>query len=75
MQWAEMILELKGEFDREKRRGWWAEAMVEKYGGVPAGYQWTTDPIVSRLDPVKYATLHDEMMPMAVEAAKKRSKQ
>jgi hypothetical protein len=73
--WAEMIFALKGQADYREKRQWWAEAMVEKYDGVPSGSQWATDPIVSRLDPAKYAPLHDEMARFTIEAARKRSKQ
>jgi hypothetical protein len=75
LAWAEVTFALKGQLDHNEKRRWLAEAMVARYNGVPSGAQWTNDPIVSKLDPSKYAGLHDEMLPFTVEAAKKRSKQ
>jgi hypothetical protein len=74
IQWADKWLKLGEDYDHVRAKRSWAEAMVEKYDGVPYGAQWTTDPIVSGLDSSKYAGLHDEMLPLTIAAAQKRSK-
>jgi hypothetical protein len=53
-------------------RKFWAEAMVERYGGVPTQSQWATDPFVSRLNPAQEPALHDEMIRLAIDAVQKR---
>jgi hypothetical protein len=50
----------------------WAEALVDRYGGAPVGYQWEDDPIVSRL-PKEAAQVHDEVLRLANEVAAKRA--
>jgi hypothetical protein len=57
-----------------KVRTWWAEAMVDKYGGVPSEAQWRSDPIVSRLKPSETDPVHDEMIRRTVEIVEKRAK-
>jgi hypothetical protein len=65
--------ELKPEFEIQQARRFWAEAMVEKYGGVPAEREWTNDPIVTRLDPAQSAVLHDAVIRAAFVAVERRS--
>jgi hypothetical protein len=74
VEWADKRLKLPEEYDRVRAMRSWAEAMVEKYDGAPTDSQWNVDPIVSRLDPVKKPALRDQMLPLAAEAAKRRSK-
>ena len=62
------------EFDKKRFRGWWAEAMVEKYGGVPTESQWAVDPVVSILGIMRSKILHDEVMRAASDALQKRPK-
>lgn len=51
----------------------WAEAMVDKYGGVPTEAQWRADPIVSRLKPSETEPVHDEMIRRTAEVVEKRA--
>jgi hypothetical protein len=74
VEWADERLKIGDKYGRAKVMQWWAEAMAEKYNGVPDASQWARDPIVSRLDPAKDAALHDEMLPLTAEAEQKRSK-
>jgi hypothetical protein len=46
----------------------WAEALAERYRGVPVQEQWQSDPIVSRLSPGLAAILHDDVYRIAREA-------
>lgn len=55
-------------------RGWLAEALVERYGAVPTEKQWFADPLVFRLAPPQAAWMHDDVMRIASEGARKRSK-
>ena len=75
VDWAGQWLKLGEDYDHVRAMRSWAEAMLEKYDGVPNGAQWTEDPIASRLGPAKYPGLHDKMLPFMIEAAQKRSKQ
>jgi hypothetical protein len=52
----------------------WAEAMVDKYGGVPTEAQWRSDPIVSHLKPSETDPVHDDMIRRTSEAVEKRAK-
>jgi hypothetical protein len=52
----------------------WAEALVDKYGGVPSEAQWRSDPIVSRLKPSETDPVHDEMIRLTAEVVEKRAK-
>jgi len=61
------------EYEDQKNRTWWAEAMVNKYGGVPSEAQWRSDPIVSRLKPAHADSVHDSMIRMASEVVEKRA--
>ena len=50
----------------------WAEAMVERYGGVPTPAQWTLDPIVSRVKPATSGLLYRDVHRFAAEVVAKR---
>ena len=49
---------------------WWAQALVERYGGVPTETQWIKDPIASQLDSQLVNSLHDEVFRLAAAAHK-----
>jgi hypothetical protein len=53
----------------------WAEAIVQRYGGVPTEKQWKTDPLASRLNAQLAASLHGSVMRHAAEAAGKPARQ
>jgi hypothetical protein len=55
-------------------RRFWAEAMLDKYRGVPVSSEWASDPIVSRLKASHGASLHNEMLRFTSEAFEKRAK-
>jgi hypothetical protein len=74
LAWAEARLADKTAFRIAQVRQWWAEAMVDKYGGVPTEGQWETDPIVSRVKPAQEPSFHNQMIGLAVEAAEKRAR-
>ena len=74
LAWAEARLADKTAFRIGQVRQWWAEAMVDKYGGVPTEGQWETDPIVSRVRPAQEPSFHNQMIGLAVEAAEKRAR-
>jgi hypothetical protein len=57
-----------------QRNGRLAEAMVERYAGMPTEVQWGADPIVSRLEPVRALILHDDVMRAASDALERRTK-
>ena len=50
----------------------WAQAMSERYGGIPPPTQWSGDPIVSRLKPGISQSLHNEVVRFATEASENR---
>ena len=52
----------------------WAEAMVEKYSGVPSEAQWRSDALVSRLKPTQADSVHDSMIRLASEIVQKHAK-
>lgn len=56
----------------EKMKRFWAEAMLDHYGGIPNESQWARDPIASRLRAPLAASLRQEMPPLAREALQKR---
>lgn len=64
--------EPKPDFEIQQACRLWAEAMVEKYGGVPTERDWSDDPIVRRLEPAQGATLHDPVIRAASVALEKR---
>jgi hypothetical protein len=70
---AEAILrQADTDFDIRRQKQWWAEALVEKYRGVPTERQWLADPLASRLSQVRAAGLHDDVVRFAAEAVQKR---
>jgi hypothetical protein len=52
----------------------WAEALVDRYGGVPSEAQWQGDPIVSRLTPAMAQSFHDDMIRRTSDLVQKRAK-
>jgi hypothetical protein len=50
----------------------WAEAMLDKYAGVPSEAQWRSDPLVSRLKPAQASSVYDEVIRHACEIVQKR---
>jgi hypothetical protein len=69
-----VVVQPMEEFDKKRYCGWWAEAMVGKYGAVPTESQWAVDPIVSVLGIMRSRILHDDVMRAASEALQKRTK-
>jgi hypothetical protein len=69
-----VVVQPMEEFDKKRFRGWWADAMVEKYGAVPTESQWAVDPVVSILGIMRSKILHDDVMRAASEALQKRTK-
>ena len=70
---AEAILrDAHTDFDVRQQKRWWAEALVEKYRGVPTERQWLADPLASRLSQVRAAGLHDDVIRLSTEAVRKR---
>ena len=67
--WAEGILAEAG-FDSPPRRRW-AEALVDRYGGVPTTSEWSSDPIVSRMKPAIAESLRDDVLRFARDAWEK----
>jgi hypothetical protein len=57
---------------RRTRRAW-AEAMVERYGGVVTETNWANDPIVVGLTSAHARALHDEVLRASAEAVRRRS--
>jgi hypothetical protein len=51
----------------------WADAMLDRYGGVPTDAQWTADPIASRLSAPLAESLHRDVPRFAREALEKRA--
>lgn len=49
-----------------------AEAMLDRYGGVPSESQWNTDPIISRLAPDRTRAIHDHVLDLTAEARANR---
>lgn len=64
----------KTEFRQGQLKHWWAEAMVEKYRGVPNEANWANDPIATHLTPELAESLHYEILRLAVEAFIKPTK-
>jgi hypothetical protein len=48
--------------------------MLDEYGRVPNEVDWASDPIASGLKPALVASLHYEILRLAVEAFEKRTK-
>jgi hypothetical protein len=74
MAWAEEQLANKDQYAIVEVRRFWAEALLDKYRGVPVSSEWASDPIVSRLRAPQAASLHNEMIRFTSEAFEKRSK-
>ncbi len=74
LAWVEEHLDTKVEFALGQIHHWWAEAMVERYGGVPLEIQWVDDPIASRISRQLADSVHDEIFRLAAEARDKQAK-
>jgi hypothetical protein len=74
LAWVEEHLDTKVEFALGQIHHWWAEAMVERYGGVPLEVQWVDDPIASRISRQLADSVHDEIFRLAAEARDKQAK-
>jgi hypothetical protein len=72
--WAQARLTDKTEFRIAQVRSWWAEAMVNRYGGVPTESQWVTDPFVSRMNPSDQPALRGDLMARAIVVVEQRQK-
>jgi hypothetical protein len=72
--WAQARLADRTEFRVAQLRKWWAEAMVDRYNGVPTESQWATDPFVSQLNPSDEPALHKDMMGYAIAVVERRAK-
>ena len=75
VEWIEPQFDNKTEFRQGQLKRWWAEAMVDKYRGVPNEVNWANDPIASRIRPELATSLHDEILRLAAEAFEKRAKE
>jgi hypothetical protein len=64
----------KPEAEIRETRLRWAEAMVEKYGGVPTESEWRRDPLVGFLDPAQAAAFHDPVIRAAFEFVEARQR-
>jgi hypothetical protein len=80
--WAEELLgdeakrySIQSDDNIRGQRWAWAEAIVQRYGGVPTEKQWKTDPLASRLNAQMAASLHGSVMRHAAEAAGKPARQ
>jgi hypothetical protein len=82
LAWVEKAL--REELDKignpvfEKAEGYprrrWAEALVDRYGGVPSPAQWTNDPIASHLGSIpEMALLERDVRRFTLEIAEKRA--
>jgi hypothetical protein len=72
--WGESQLTHKAGTTAAQMKRWWAEAMVDKYGGAPTERQWAEDPIAARLSAPPAESVHNEMLRLAVELLEKRSR-
>jgi hypothetical protein len=52
----------------------WAEALIERYGGVPTDAQWRTDSLASRLKPGLAGAFHSDMRRLAAQASTKSTR-
>jgi hypothetical protein len=66
MRWCEESLA------STRRQRQWAEAMLDKYGRVPAESDWASDPIASRLNSTGTAFLRERVLAAAAEAQRIR---
>jgi hypothetical protein len=56
----------------EKMKHLWAEAIVDRYSGLPTGAQWASDPIASRLGARLTESLRSDVLRYAQEALERR---
>jgi hypothetical protein len=71
---APLLTDSKSPTAVAKFKQWWADAMVDKYGGVPTDLQWATDPIASRLKAQLAESLHNDMIRLTMDALQKRTR-
>lgn len=64
--WAKKQFADKKEYHRRDMLQKWAEAMVDKYDGVPTALQWVYDPFVARLDIANEPQAHQDILRFAV---------
>jgi hypothetical protein len=69
--WAEETLAEAGSDAPQAPRRRWAEALVERYGGVPTTAEWSSDPIVSRMKPTIAESLRENVLRFALDAWEK----
>jgi hypothetical protein len=74
MTWVEEKLADKDQYEIVRVKRFWAEAMLDKYKGVPVSSEWASDPIVSRLKSPQAASLRNEMIRFTSEAFERRTK-
>jgi hypothetical protein len=65
--WIGQEFDDKTEFRQGQLKHWWAEAMVERYGGAPNEVNWASDPIATQIKPELAESLHYEILRLAVE--------
>jgi hypothetical protein len=71
--WIEARFSDKYEGVVARAKHWWADALVDRYGGPPSPEQWANDPIASRLKPSLATALHDDVYRLALEALTNRN--
>jgi hypothetical protein len=74
LAWVEEQFGNKTDFWLGQLKHWWAEAMVERYGGVPLEMHWVDDPIASRINRQLADSVHDDIFRLAAEAREKQAK-
>ena len=72
--WVQARFSEKAEDRIRDLRKFWAEAMVDRYNGVPTESQWATDPFVSRLNPSDEPAVHKDMLGYAIAVVERRAK-
>jgi hypothetical protein len=72
--WVQARLVDKDEYRLRDLRKFWAEAMVDRYGGVPTQGQWATDPFASKVDPSDEPTVRKDVIGYAIAVAEQRAK-
>jgi hypothetical protein len=73
--WFQARLVDKDEYRLRDLRKFWAEALVDRYGGAPTGSQWAADPFVSRVNPSDEPALHKAMLGLTIDVVQRRQKQ
>jgi len=66
---ADAAFEASNDASLTELKGWWAEAMLEKYHGVPIDADWRSDPIASRIDRALADSLRDDILRRAAQIA------